>query len=158
MERLLRLKLRNGNFGDVTPVRSRIMSAIRGKSNKSTELSFRMHLVRAKIGGFILHSREVLGRPDFYFERERLAVFVDGCFWHGCAKCGHVPKTNRPFWAAKIERNQMRDLRNRRQLRSQGVKVLRVWEHEIKEDVGAVMRKLFKMMGVARPIPRNSRR
>lgn len=146
MERLLRLKLQNGNFGDVTPTRSRIMSAIRGKSNKSTELKLRMRMVRAKIGGFVLHSPLVPGRPDFYFPRKRVAVFVDGCFWHGCPKCGHVPKTNRPFWAAKIERNRARDIRNGSQLRTIGVKVLRVWEHEIKCDAEKVLAKLVKAL------------
>jgi DNA mismatch endonuclease (patch repair protein) len=65
-----------------------------------------------------------------------LAVFVDGCFWHGCPQCGHVPKTRSPFWEAKFQRNRMRDARNARKLRQLGVCVIRVWEHSLKTPVG----------------------
>lgn len=96
-----------------------------------------MCLVRAGISGWELHPKTIRGRPDFYFPQEHLAVFVDGCFWHGCAKCGHTPLTRSEFWAAKFERNRRRDKSTSRLLRKQGVRVLRIWEHRLK-DTGSL--------------------
>src|SRR5882724_9281179 len=93
MERHLKNKLPGGCFSNVSSTRSRIMSSIRGKSNKSTEAVLRSKIVRAGIRGWTMHPPHVPGKPDFYFHRENVAVFVDGCFWHGCGKCGHIPKT-----------------------------------------------------------------
>lgn len=87
-------------------------------------------LVRAGLRGWSMHP-DLLGKPDFYFPRPRLAIFVDGCFWHGCKKCGHVPRTRSEFWRAKLERNQQRDRRVVKRLRSQGVQVIRIWEHRL---------------------------
>jgi DNA mismatch endonuclease (patch repair protein) len=134
MERHLRLKLENGSFAGVTPVRSSIMAAIKGKSNKSTEWALRSALVRAGIRGWRLHASELPGKPDFYFYDEQLAVFVDGCFWHGCPRCGHIPKTRSAFWEAKFLRNKARDRSTERQLRQLGIRVMRVWEHSLKRQ------------------------
>ena len=120
-------------FDDVPPVRSKTMAAIRGKHNRSTELRLRMFLVTAGIRGWRLHPKELPGKPDFYFEKARLAIFVDGCYWHGCPKCGHIPKTRTAFWAAKIKRNQERDKIKRLELKKSGIKSLRIWEHEFKD-------------------------
>lgn len=136
MERALRRKLPGGEFRNVSSQTSKTMSAIGGKNNKTTEGRFRMALVSAGIAGWVLHSEDVLGKPDIYFPVEQVAVFIDGCFWHGCPSCGHIPKTNRPFWKAKIARNQQRDQSTTRQLRSKGISVIRIWEHEMKEDQG----------------------
>jgi len=133
MERLLKMQLRYGRFAEVSAERSRIMSAIRGKRNKTTESTLRMGLVRAGMTGWRLHATELPGRPDFYFPRRRLVVFVDGCFWHGCPQCGHVPKTNSSFWRMKITRNQQRDESARTQLQQKGIHVVRFWEHELRE-------------------------
>jgi DNA mismatch endonuclease (patch repair protein) len=70
-------------------------------------------------------------RPDFVFRRARLALFVDGCFWHGCPKHATQPKGNRAFWRNKFARNRARDLLVTRTLRSAGWRVLRIWEHEL---------------------------
>lgn len=134
MERVLRQKLPGGTFRNVSARTSKTMAAIGGKHTKTTERRFRMALVRAGVSGWALHSEHVVGKPDIYFPIERVAVFLDGCFWHGCPSCGHVPKTNCSFWWAKIARNQQRDQSTTRQLRANGVSVLRIWEHEIKED------------------------
>lgn len=136
MEQRLKLKLPNGEFLGVTLERSRIMSAIRGKSNRSTEGRLRMALVRNGIRGWVLHSTQLHGRPDFFFSKSRLAVFVDGCFWHGCQKCGHVPKTRSAFWRAKLMRNRERDRRINRLLRQSGIRIIRIWEHTLKTDEG----------------------
>jgi len=108
------------------------MGSIRGKGNKTTELKLRMGFVRAGLRGFRLHVGHLPGKPDFFFENAKLAIFVDGCFWHGCPKCGHIPKTRSAFWIAKFERNQGRDRKNIRLLKSNGIKVIRFWEHQLK--------------------------
>jgi len=151
MERLLRLELRGGRFGNVTPERSRIMSSVRGKRNKTTEGSLRMALVRAGLKGWKLHAVDLPGKPDFYFPTKRVAVFVDGCFWHGCPRCGHVPKTNTSFWRLKIKRNQERDARARRYLRSIGIQVVRFWEHELRNGLPFCVEDLFKQLRLAMP-------
>jgi DNA mismatch endonuclease (patch repair protein) len=69
-------------------------------------------------------------RPDVVFPTERIAVFIDGCYWHGCSEHGSIPKRNAVYWRAKIERNQARDERNDAALSSAGWVVIRAWEHE----------------------------
>lgn len=144
MERFLKSKLESGWFSNVSPQRSRTMSAIRGKSNKSTELPIKMAFVRARVKGWVLHETTICGKPDFYFRRHRLAVFVDGCFWHGCPQCGHIPKTRTQFWKAKIDRNRQRDRRAKKVLAAEGIRALRVWEHSLRNPshVRAIIRKV----------------
>lgn len=81
------------------------------------------------------HAAGLLGSPDIRFQRLRIAVFVDGCFWHGCPTHGTRPKTNSEFWAAKIVRNRQRDREVDRQLRREGWIVVRLWQHEVEVDV-----------------------
>lgn len=71
-------------------------------------------------------------RPDFVFPRRRLAVFVDGCFWHGCPRHGTQPKSHRAFWRRKFARNKRRDARVNRELRRLGWRGLRIWEHALR--------------------------
>ncbi len=73
-------------------------------------------------------------RPDVVFTRLRLAVFVDGCYWHGCPEHCRIPTANRDYWTAKIERNRARDLRNTAMLAEAGWEVVRAWEHERPEE------------------------
>lgn len=144
MERFLKSKLENGWFADVSPQRVRIMSAIRGKNNKSTELPLKMAFVRSGVKGWVLHPTTICGKPDFYFRTRRLAVFVDGCFWHGCPKCGHIPKTRTPFWTAKIDRNRQRDRITGKILAADGIRALRIWEHSLRTParIGRAVRKI----------------
>jgi DNA mismatch endonuclease (patch repair protein) len=104
MRKILKEALFVGPQEPVSTVTSRVMRAIKGKGNRSTELVLRMVLVRNGIQGWSLNSR-LPGRPDFLFETKKLAVFVDGCFWHGCPRCGHTPKTRSAFWVKKFESN-----------------------------------------------------
>ena len=78
------------------------------------------------------------GSPDIRFARAGVAVFVDGCFWHGCPQHGSQPKTNAAFWSAKIARNRQRDQEVDAALQKLGWSVVRVWEHEVKQDVVSV--------------------
>jgi len=118
------------------------MAAIRGKRNKTTELALRMVLVRAGISGWVLDEK-LPGRPDFYFPSKTLAIFVDGCFWHGCKKCGHIPNRNRPYWTTKLLRNRLRDAATNKRLRSAGVKVIRFWEHELKQHAELCLKRIL---------------
>ena len=117
-----------------TPQRSRIMSAIRSRGNKSTERRLieimRWHKITGWRRGWLLP-----GKPDFVFPKYKLAVFVDGCFWHGCPRCYLEPKKNTEFWREKIRRNTLRDRRNKRSLKAKGRNVLRFWEHSLKSDI-----------------------
>ena len=132
MEKLLKATLAGGRFSNVSKVRSQAMAAVKGKHNRTTEIQFRMALVRAGVTGWVTHSK-LPGKPDIYFPKARIAIFLDGCFWHGCGRCGHVPKTNSLFWATKIGRNQARDRKNSRLLRKEGVYVIRAWEHSLND-------------------------
>jgi DNA mismatch endonuclease (patch repair protein) len=137
MERKLREKLKGGKFENVSPTNSKRMSAIRGRGNRTTELRLKMALIRRSLKGWTTHPRGIVGNPDFFFHDFRIAIFVDGCFWHGCPKCGHIPNVNRPFWAEKIKRNQERDREKTHQLEASGIHVLRFWEHELEGDLQA---------------------
>lgn len=110
--------------------RSQVMSRIRGKGNKDTELALAALLRRNGITGWRRHA-PVIGRPDFVFRRQRLALFVDGCFWHQCPRHSNIPVNNRAFWLKKFESNRRRDRHVARALRGLGWNVLRVWEHDL---------------------------
>jgi len=73
-------------------------------------------------------------RPDFVFSRRQIAVFVDGCFWHGCPQCCRRPTTNVDYWGAKLDRNMERDAEQTQRLEAADWKVLRFWGHEIDRD------------------------
>lgn len=132
--------------------RSEVMSRIRGRGNKDTELALAKLLRANGISGWRRHL-EIRGRaallrgpkikavqqhrptfrvkPDFVFRQVRLALFVDGCFWHGCPRHATKPKNNRAFWRRKFSANKARDALVTRTLRKAGWRVLRVWEHEL---------------------------
>lgn len=117
---------------DVSPeTRSRIMAAVKGRGGKSTERRLRAALVAFGVKGWRMNAADVLGKPDFLFPTEKIAVFVDGCFWHGCPRHYRRPSTSQTYWDAKVARNMARDRRNRAALRRQGWKVIRFWEHQV---------------------------
>jgi len=110
--------------------RSSIMARVRGHGNERTELALLKVMRSHHITGWRRHQR-VFGNPDFVFPKVRLAVFVDGCFWHGCPKHSIIPKTNIFFWNTKITRNRSRDRLVNATLRKNGWTVLRIWQHEM---------------------------
>ena len=142
MEKRLRKLLPNGAFGKVTTKRSRQMATVRGSGNKSTESRLRFAMVGAGLRGWKLRPKHLPGKPDFFFPKQGVAVFVDGCFWHGCPRCGHLPKANSAFWREKILGNQERDLRVRNLLTDQGINVIRFWEHELAADLNSCLAKV----------------
>ena len=132
--------------------RSQVMSGIRGQGNRSTELAMVELLRGARITGWRRHiemrprlteeDRElaikqkfgrVLTRPDFVFRPRKLALFVDGCFWHGCPLHSTAPAQNAEFWSTKLAGNVRRDGLQTRALEAAGWKVFRVWEHELRD-------------------------
>lgn len=114
-----------------TQKRSEVMRAIRSSGNQSTEIKLARLLRKNGLSGWRRGIR-LLGRPDFVFAKERVALFVDGCFWHKCPLHCTVPHNNQEFWNRKLERNVKRDRQVSRSLRAQGWFVVRVWEHELR--------------------------
>jgi DNA mismatch endonuclease, patch repair protein len=110
--------------------RSHVMGRIRSTGNKETEIKLIQIMRRAEIIGW---RRRVLlpGRPDFVFRKQRVALFVDGCFWHGCPIHGRQPKSNVDYWARKLERNRNRDREVSIKLKMLGWTVIRIWHHEL---------------------------
>ena len=119
--------------------RSEVMSRIRGKGNEKTEVKLAKIMRKAGIRGWRRHL-PIPGRPDFAFRKQKVAVFVDGCFWHGCPRCFRLPKQNRAFWKAKIEGNRRRDRSVNGRLRRLGWKVIRIRECRLKHADRVVVR------------------
>jgi DNA mismatch endonuclease (patch repair protein) len=111
--------------------RSQIMAGIGSAGNRTTELALLAHFRNRGIVGWRRHY-QVSGTPDFAFPKSKIAVFVDGCFWHGCSTHCRLPRTNADYWMNKISRNVRRDARVGRELRRKGWVVIRIWEHELK--------------------------
>jgi len=125
--------------------RSEVMSRIRGRGNKETEIAlaklFRAHGIK----GWRRH-QPITGKPDFIFREKRIAVFVDGCFWHGCPKHSNMPVNNREFWERKLGANKLRDGFVTKTLKKQGWTVIRIWEHELRTDAPAVILKIKRLL------------
>jgi DNA mismatch endonuclease, patch repair protein len=119
------------------------MSRVKARGTRSTEWKFRSLLMRSGVRGWqIGHDSGLPGSPDLVFRGVKLAVFVDGCFWHGCRRCRSVPATNVDFWSAKISGNMRRDRRVASALRAMGWNVLRVWEHELRGNPRIILRRV----------------
>jgi DNA mismatch endonuclease (patch repair protein) len=114
--------------------RSRLMAKVRSHGNKSTELKLIKIFKTNGITGW-RRKQALIGKPDFVFKQDRVCVFVDGCFWHGCDKCYRAPKSNQEFWLTKFEKNRARDRLVNRTLKTAGWRVLRIWEHQLGEKV-----------------------
>lgn len=109
--------------------RSHCMSKIRGKNTEPE------NMMRDLLRGLHLrYQPKVYGRPDFASKSKKVAVFVDGCFWHGCPKCYIKPRQNHGFWKKKVEKNKTRDRQVSMVLRKDGWTVMRVWEHEVRKN------------------------
>jgi DNA mismatch endonuclease (patch repair protein) len=121
--------------------RSEVMSRIKGKGNKDTELVMIQILRSHHISGW-RRNQALFGKPDFVFLKQKVVLFVDGCFWHGCPKHSNMPKNNREFWETKLQRNKNRDKLVSKELRKMNWKVIRVWEHELSNSDRVVKRLL----------------
>ena len=113
--------------------RSLTMAAVKSRGNLSTEIKM-LRLLRAnKLTGWRRHIK-IEGTPDFAWPKKKVALFVDGCFWHKCPHCFRGPKSNKPYWEKKIKSNEIRDRRTNRVLRSKGWTVIRIWECQIEQS------------------------
>jgi len=144
--------------------RSEVMSRIRSRGNKNTELrlikvfrvqritGWRRHLsLSLKVSGsqFPVQGDQSRVRPDFVFRKLRVAVFVDGCFWHACPLHTTKPKGNAAFWRKKFAANQARDRLVTCALRRHGWRVLRIWEHELmRKNEARLVRRLRRFFDV----------
>lgn len=141
-----------GDVGWLTDIvdkatRSWVMSRIRGKDT-TPELKLRRLLWLRGIR-YRKHDPLVPGRPDISISRARLAVFVDGCFWHGCPRHYRPPKQRSRFWKRKLERNEMRRRQVLKQLKAMGWNVAQIWECKIREDAPGVAENLIKRIGTS---------
>lgn len=121
--------------------RSRCMASIRGR-NTSPEINLRK-VLWAKGLRYRLRYK-LVGKPDLVFVKERVALFVDGCFWHRCHKHSNLPKNNAPFWAKKLSRNVERDTEVTQALRDAGWTVIRIWEHSLKNGLPSTVARIIK--------------
>jgi len=121
--------------------RSEIMSKIRSKNTKAELLVFR-ELRKRKIN-FQKHYKKVAGSPDIALPRKKLAIFIDGSFWHGYKFKKRKEKLPKKYWVNKIETNMKRDVRDRKILRKKGWKVLKVWEHEVIKSQQKIIGKII---------------
>lgn len=119
--------------------RSALMSRIRGRGNKDTELAMVKLLRASGITGWRRHIN-LIGCPDFTFQKNRVVIFVDGCFWHSCPLHSTVPANNREFWIKKLTTNKIRDRTVTKELKRRGWSVIRVWEHEFRKPARIIAR------------------
>jgi len=126
--------------------RSLVMSQIRSKGNQSTELKLIFAFKELGIKGWRRGSK-MKGKPDFVFPKSKVAVFADGCFWHGhdCQR-GTTPKDNSSYWIPKIQRNKKRDIEVSDFLKAKGWSVIRVWECELKKKNRNLLDKKLRML------------
>jgi len=119
-------------------LRSRIMRAVRARDTRP-EMALRRALYARGLRGYRVAPKWLTGKPDVVFPGARLAIFVDGCFWHGCPDHCRMPAARASYWRTKIRRNRVRDASDAAVLRGQGWQVLRFWEHEIHDNAEAVV-------------------
>ena len=128
-----------------------MMSRIRGKNTKPEQV-LRKALWVAGHRGYRKQAKTPVGRPDLVFPGPRVAVFIDGCFWHGCVEHYVRPRTRLEFWAKKLHENVARDQRQTRELEALGWQVVRIWEHAVFTDIeGSVDRIAAALNGADEP-------
>ncbi|WP_044338720.1 very short patch repair endonuclease [Rossellomorea aquimaris] len=99
---------------------------------------------------FRRNAKNLFGKPDISIKKYKVVIFIDSCFWHQCPIHGNLPKTNSSFWKKKLERNVERDKEVNSYYKDKGWKINRVWEHEIKDDLGKVVEELVSFITSAK--------
>jgi DNA mismatch endonuclease (patch repair protein) len=120
------------------------MSRIRGR-NTNPEIKLRKLLFSRGIRGYRIHYK-LPGKPDIVFTKTKIAIFIDGCFWHKCPICFQEPETRKEFWMKKIQSNIDRDKKVNDLLRKDGWTVIRIWEHEIRKDPENAIKKIIRKL------------
>ena len=136
----------NENMVDVlTPAQRKLnMSKIKGKDTLP-EIKIRKLLFSNGIRGYRINYN-LPGKPDITIQRKRVAVFIDGCFWHKCPLHFQEPDTRKEFWIKKIDRNVERDKEINRKLEETGWEVIRIWEHQVRENPDLVVVEIIKLL------------
>lgn len=129
-------------------IRSAIMARVRSSGNKSTELRLIELLKKEHLSGW-RRKFNLQGKPDLVFSNSKVAVFIDGCFWHGCSRCYRRPSSRQIYWDAKIARNMARDKNVSKQLRLKKWRVIRIWEHELKKKPEKIINKLKLLLEIS---------
>lgn len=111
--------------------RSEIMSTVKSSGTK-LEVAFCTELEKQGISSFQRNQKDIFGHPDLVFEKEKIVIFIDSCFWHGCRNHLRMPSSRQIYWIDKIKRNRKRDKSVTSELRKEGWMVFRIWEHSIK--------------------------
>ncbi|MHB8163075.1 MAG: very short patch repair endonuclease [Methanoregula sp.] len=120
------------------------MSRIRAK-NTGPEIKLRKLLCSQGIRGYRIHYN-LPGKPDIVFIKKKIAVFIDGCFWHKCPVDFQEPETRKEFWIKKINSNVERDIKNTRQLQKEGWTVMRFWEHDVRKKPEEIVKKILEFL------------
>jgi len=120
------------------------MSRIRAK-NTGPEVKLRKLLTAYGIRGYRIHYN-LPGKPDIVFTKKKIAIFIDGCFWHKCPVCFQEPETRKEFWMKKIQSNVDRDTKVNEQLKNDGWMVIRIWEHEIQKKPDTAIKKISDLL------------
>ncbi|WP_309091392.1 very short patch repair endonuclease [Domibacillus sp.] len=126
--------------------RKKVMRSIRSQSkleNKVTKALWHKGLRFRK-------NADLYGKPDIAIQKYKAVVFIDSCFWHNCPRHGHIPTTNEDYWTKKLGRNMKRDLDVTRYYKEEGWCVLRMWEHEFKENFDEAIEKIIKFIDSAK--------
>jgi DNA mismatch endonuclease, patch repair protein len=125
-------------------ITSMIMSRIRAK-NTSPELILRKAIRKVGLKAYKLHDKNLPGRPDISFSKIKLALFINGCYWHRCPYCKPgLPKSHISFWREKFKKNKVRDKQKTRKLHNIGWQVMTIWECQIKKDLSKAIARVKK--------------
>lgn len=129
----------------LTPAqRKQNMSRIRGK-NTGPEIKLRKLLWSQGLRGYRIHYN-LPSKPDIVFTKKKIAIFIDGCFWHKCPVCFQEPETRKDFWMKKIQSNVERDIKVNLQLLKAGWTVIRFWEHEVRKNPEQILSKIIDLL------------
>lgn len=126
---------------------SKVMSSNKGKDTKP-ELLLRKLLWKNGLRGYRIHPKKIPGKPDVCFISRKVAIFINGCFWHRCPYCNYkLPKQNKQFWENKFSNNVRRDKEKIMQLKKMKWKVITVWEcqlkkHKVDKTLNSIIRKI----------------
>lgn len=115
--------------------------------NTGPELKLRKLLWSHGIRGYRIHYN-LPGKPDIVFTKKKIAIFIDGCFWHKCPICFQEPETRKEFWMKKIQSNVERDDKVNLQLKSDGWTVMRFWEHDVRKNPEAIVKHISGKIGI----------
>jgi len=131
------------------PMNEAVSKSMRSNKAKDTnpELIVRKMLWEAGLRGYRLHRKDIPGRPDIAFIGKKIAIFVNGCFWHRCPRCKRpLPKTNKEFWRSKFKTNVLRDRKNQRKISRLGWHSVVIWECELKDDRRKLCQRISRLL------------